>query len=424
MVSGLVRASLCGKIAWIECKLAPEETMPKYEKIRQSLARRRAADLRQAKRKNFCLRQQRRRELFRRKRMVEQYRSKKKMVREKDAVREVGSTYACSPSLVRHYDRLWRKEGLCALMPRSRAPHHPHRQLTVYEIGLIVAVRVLTGWGSQRIARNLKSQSQGEMSISHTTVWRVICRHHLPRRVNHPRGKKDGIVYQRYQRGTRNSLWHLDYKTTPLLLPGTQVSILVIIDDSTRYCLAAKAYVGHATTDWAVEVLQECFQCYGRPKQLLTDNDRIFVGGANRPPADGTLPYCRFRQAIVPTELLTTAPYYPQCNGKAEALIRTFWVECLALECADRNEAGFANVDQVQSVLDEFARYYNFHREHSALEYQTPVSRYLGKKYASLGFASVPRLKHLPMPFPKLDEAPNELSAYEIQRCFAVAKVQ
>jgi transposase InsO family protein len=292
------------------------------------------------------------------------------------------------------------------------------------EIGLIVAIRVLTGWGSQRIARNLKSQSQGQVEVSHTTVWRIICRHHLPRRINHPQGKKDGIAYRRYQRDTRNSLWHVDYKTSPLLILGTEVSILVVIDDATRYCLAAEAHLGWANTDWAVEVLNSCFQRYGRPKQLLTDNDRIFVGGANRPPADGTPPRCRFRQAIAPTPLLTTSPYYPQCNGKAEALIRTLMVECLWLERADRGEEGFVSVDEIQAVLDEFVQYYNLHREHSALAYQPPASRYLGTRYASLGFAAVPRLKHLPLPFPKLDESPEELSAYEIQRCFAVVKVQ
>lgn len=219
--------------------------MVKKARIRQARDRRRSADLRQRQARPLMPRRQRRHTLFRRKKMVEHYRKNKKYLSEKESAHCVARQYGCSASLVRHYDRLWRRKGLSGLMPRSRAPHHPRRHLTMETIGLIVAIRVLTGWGAQRIARNLKVQSQGQVVVSHTSVWRVICRHHLPRRVNHPRGKCDGIAYHHYQRRTRNSLWHIDFKTTDELIPGVSVAMMVVIDDATRYCLAAQVRLGH-----------------------------------------------------------------------------------------------------------------------------------------------------------------------------------
>jgi len=58
------------------------------------------------------------------------------------------------------------------------------------------------------------------------------------------------------------------------------------------------------------------------------------------------------------------------------------------------------------------------------LGYQPPASRYLGKSYAACGFAAVPRLKRLPMPFPRSVEPPGDLSPYEIQRCFAIVPIE
>jgi len=398
--------------------------MAKMGKIRQALGRRRAADLEQKQQAELRSRRERRREFLRRKRMVEAYRQRKRWMKEKEAAEEVAKRYSCSPPLVRHYDRLWRTQGLEALMPRSRAPQHPRRHLTMDLTGLIVAIRLLTGWGAQRIARNLDKQSQGQVKVSHTTVWRIIRRHHLPRRVNHPRGKRDGIAYRRYQRTSRNSLWHVDYKTTTLLIPGVAVSILVVIDDATRYALAVRVHLGRPDSEWVIGVLLECFQRYGRPKHILTDNDPVFIGHRDwRQPRCGQ-PLSRFEQAIAPTVLLTTSAYYPQCNGKAEAFIRTMLVECLLLERADRGLGGFTDIDEIQAVLDEFITYYNFYRDHSSLGYQPPASRYLGKSYAACGFAAVPRLKRLPMPFPRSVEPPGDLSPYEIQRCFAIVPIE
>ena len=65
---------------------------------------------------------------------------------------------------------------------------------------------------------------------------------------------------------------------------------------------------------------------------------------------------------------LTTKPYTPQTNGKAERFIQTAlreWAYATAFE----------NSDQRRSALPEWLHRYNWHRPHASLAKQTPISR-------------------------------------------------
>ncbi len=388
--------------------------MSKKVEMRHATAQRRAGDLeaarRQARKRFF-----RRRELMRRWRMAKDYWARCKLMKKTEAAQQVADRYGCSPSLVRHYAGIADKKGRRGLMPRSTAPHRPARRFTDAVVNLITAIRVLTGWGAQRIARNLEQQSQGQVKVSHTGVWKVIKRSHLPRRINHPRGKRDGVKYRRWGRGVRNALWHLDCKTGEGWILGIRVSMLVVIDAHSRYALAVRARLGDATADWVCQVLDECAARYGRPQDLLSDNASIFTA--------------QVVEDWLGKPLLHSAPYYPQTNGKAEAFIRTLLRECLDLEVADRQrrapdgQAGFSDLAELQAVLDQWVFYYNNYREHSSLGYKPPVSRYTGKTYKSLGFAAVPRLAHLDMGLVKELELPDDITPEYLQRCFALVPV-
>jgi len=61
------------------------------------------------------------------------------------------------------------------------------------------------------------------------------------------------------------------------------------------------------------------------------------------------------------------APYYPESNGKAEALIKTIKRECLI-----HLDFSAALFDMLLKALQRFREYYNFHRLHSSLGYDVP----------------------------------------------------
>ena len=63
-----------------------------------------------------------------------------------------------------------------------------------------------------------------------------------------------------------------------------------------------------------------------------------------------------------------TRPYRPQTNGKAERVIRTLLTEWAYARPYRRSH-------QRTSALDTYLHFYNFHRRHSALNYQPPASR-------------------------------------------------
>ncbi|HGY09347.1 MAG TPA: transposase, partial [Oceanithermus profundus] len=73
----------------------------------------------------------------------------------------------------------------------------------------------------------------------------------------------------------------------------------------------------------------------------------------------------------------TTPPYTPRVNGKVERFIRTLlnewpvpaWGKRVAYAHAYRSS------DERNAHLPRWLHYYNWHRPHSSLGYQAPISR-------------------------------------------------
>jgi len=259
------------------------------------------------------------------------------------------------------------------LRPKSRRPKQITLRIPEQVIGIIFTLRHQLGWGGHRIAAELKERGIGKVSAR--TVYQIFDRLGLPVRIYALKGKSDGIAYRRYEKHHPNVQWHFDLKQT-YLADGTKVYICVVVDDYSRYALAAVVGL-EKTTEWTAQVAEQTVGKAGKPKQVVTDNGTEFASVWEE---------CLTKFSALLEELgiehVTTTPYYPQGNGKAEALIRTLNRELLRRRTCE-------TIEELQAAIDEYLVYYNNYRLHSSLGWKSPVTRFAGRAIVIRGLAGI-----------------------------------
>ncbi len=364
----------------------PKRRKSKVSKGQTYSGRRRADRGRRARRRARTERRRREHRQFKfRVKVVRYYRKLRKQVSEKRAVELTLARWQptepwhfplCAGS-IRQWHRTAKREGFAALRPKSKRPHTIHYQVPTVVVGIIFTLRRLFGWGGHRIAAELKGREIGQ--VSGRTVYKIFDRLGLPVKVYALKGRSDGIAYRRYEKDRPNAQWHIDLKHTTLS-DGTKVYICIIIDDYSRYALAAVAGTS-ATTRWVTQVAQKAILRCGRPDEMVSDNGREFVSVW-----EDSL--TKFGQLLAEygIEHRKCAPYYPQGNGKAEAFIKTLDRELLTGRTFD-------TLEELQMALDRYLTYYNNYRRHSALDWQPPASRYTGRAITIRGLAGIPGIE-------------------------------
>jgi transposase InsO family protein len=261
-----------------------------------------------------------------------------------------------------------------ALWPHSHCPHQITYHVSETVVSIIFTLRHQLGWGGHRIAKELKKRAMAQ--VSGRTVYKIFDRLSLPIKLYALKGRSDGIAYQRYEKGRPNAQWHIDLKYA-WLADGTQVFICVLVDDYSRYAVAAVAGLTN-TTEWVSQVARQAFARAGQPAELVSDNGREFASVWENS-------LTKFGQLLVDLGIqpLHCAPYYPQGNGKAEAFIKTLDRELLTRHI-------FNSLDDLQAALDRYLTFYNNYRLHSRLGWQAPVTRYAGRPVAVQGLAGIP----------------------------------
>jgi transposase InsO family protein len=285
--------------------------------------------------------------------------------------------FALSVSSIRQWYRIAAREGLPRLRPKSKRPHTIHYRVPEPLVSIIFVWRSVLGWGGQRIAAELKARQIGQ--VSGRTVYKLFDHLGLPVKLYALKGRSEGIAYRRYEKERPNAQWHIDFKRATLS-DGRQVYICIIVDDYSRCALAAVAGLW-ATTEWVTQVARAAIQRCGRPDQVVSDNGREFVSVW-----EATL--TQFGQLLAEQDIehLRCAPYYPQGNGKAEAFIKTLAREVLTGRTFD-------SLAELQAALDRYLTFYNNYRLHSALGWQTPISRYAGRYVTIQGLAGIPGIE-------------------------------
>lgn len=257
----------------------------------------------------------------------------------------------------------------------------------------MVLLRTLCGWGAIRIAAELANK--GIARISHQTVHRMFVKYHLPTKTYHPKGKSNGIRYRRYRKRAPNELWHVDF-AGPFQSASQQVYVLVVVDDYSRFALAIEGMPSRETAQ-VTAILERLFEQYGTPQEILTDHGTTFASVWTT----GTHQFDQFCDSHGVTHKLA-APYYPESNGKAEALIKTVKRECLTH--VDLSAVG---VGGLQGELEQFRVYYNFHRLHSGLSYDVPAGSYCNVRLKPT-LRAIPQLASIDLPHsPAPEEVPH-----------------
>jgi transposase InsO family protein len=280
-------------------------------------------------------------------------------------LRAAAAAFSVSPATAHRWWHRWLEGGCCraALRDRSSRPRRSPRQLSALQEEPILAVRRQTGYGPGRLA--------GIVGRARSTIWKVLSRHGLSRRPRPPLPPP-----RRYEWSRPGALLHVDVKKLARFdRPGHRATgdrqrrsrrvgydyLHVVVDDNSRY-----AYVElhpRQDSETAARVLE----------RALAHLDELGLEPGEAIMSDNALAYTRGEpfQAMLATRGLrhiTTPPFTPRWNGKAERFIQTLQHEWAYVRI-------WPNSSSRARALQSFIRYYNRRRPHGSLDGQPPISR-------------------------------------------------
>ena len=283
---------------------------------------------------------------------------------------EVARAYGISARWVHELVGRYETEGDAGLAPRSRRPRSNPRQIPrELEDEIVTLRKQLTDAGldagAATIAAHLHNRHGTTPAIS--TIWRILTRRGFV--TPQPR-KRPRSSYTRFAADQPNERWQAD-TTHWQLADGTDIEILNIIDDHSRYAISSTCRTTFKATD-VVIAFTHAFATHGLPETVLTDNGAIFTGryrGRGQVALEVELAALGIRQTHSRT-------YHPQTCGKVERFHQTLKKWLAAHHPAN-------TLDQLQTQLDEFTTTYNTQRPHRALDRATPHHAYTARPKAT-----------------------------------------
>src|SRR5213076_1037929 len=291
------------------------------------------------------------------------------------SIRRAAARFNVSPATAHRWWHRWleaseeARRTLSCLFDRSSRPRRSPRQLAPELEQAICVCRRETGWGPRLVA--------GATGFAHSTVWKVLRRHGLSRRLRQVKEPAN-----RYEWPCPGDLLHMDVsRYARFLRPGHRVTgdrsqpsrrwmrpetrvgydfAHAIVDDHSRLAYVelhddekaetVTGFVGRALAFF------ERHEIIG--KLLMTDNGFSYV--RNR-----SLHELLTRRGI---RHLTTQPYRPRTNGKVERFHQTMareWAYGLAYRSHRHRNA----------ALPHWLDNYNRRRPHSSIADRPPISR-------------------------------------------------
>jgi len=211
---------------------------------------------------------------------------------------------------LRRYIQLYKEKGYKSLAGAPRSDKGTLR--AVPEIAVREAVKLREELPTRSVRRIIEIL-EGEKIIKPGAVSRTSLNRHLVKRGYgaarlRAMGKAEPPA-RRFERKRRNDLFQADIKYGPTLVSNgakKKTYLLSIIDDATRMIAHAEFYGNQR-----LPILEDCFRKallkYGKPKDILVDNGKIFVSK-----------WFRLACARLGINHITAKPYSAQTKGKCE----------------------------------------------------------------------------------------------------------
>ena len=256
---------------------------------------------------------------------------------------------------------VWRRrydaEGVAGLADRRSAPRSSPARVSGRVEREVLRLRAAhPRWGPRRIRTELLRR--GLPAPSRSTIQRIFVRHGVltarPAPVPPP---------QRFERAAPNELWQTD-ATDWTVAGGTEVQIVSVLDDHSRYCAATRAAAGPATRTDAITAFELAAAEIGLPRAVLSDRGTIFTGRT-------TGCVVAFERHLWARGVATVngRGHHPQTQGKIERYHRTLseWLT---------DTGPFDDLAALNTELDRFRRHYNTLRPHQGIGDVTPAERF------------------------------------------------
>jgi transposase InsO family protein len=282
-------------------------------------------------------------------------------------LRRAAERFQVSPTTAQRWADRYRTSGAAGMADRSSRPHASPRRTPTRTERRIIKVRLARRWGPARIAHLL--------GLVPSTVHRVLTRYRLARLTHLDRAT--GRPIRRYERDRPGELVHVDIKKLGSIPDGGGHRALgrqagrktrsgagysyihTAVDDHSRLAYSeihSDEKKETATAFWTRA--QAFFTAAGiTVERVLTDNGSCYRSH-------------HWRDTLTAAGIThkRTRPYRPQTNGKVERFNRTLLDEWAYLRPYTSNE-------QRTAALEDFLHTYNYHRCHTALGGQPPISR-------------------------------------------------
>ena len=260
--------------------------------------------------------------------------------------------------------RRYRAEGMSGLSPRSRRPQHSPKETSSEMICEIVAIRTAHPfWGGSTIREILLRRFDSKLVPTARTIDRVLKRCGM---VQSRRKKKRCYPNQQekvIKPSKPNDVWTVDFKGWWLTKDGKRCVPLTIRDEYSRYLLDLSALT-HGTTKAVKRRFELCFECYGVPNYIRSDNGSPFASynGLRRL---SSLSVWWIKHGAIPNYI---PPASPQYNGAHERLHRDIKAEI--------QKTPARNLKTQQEVFTAWQDDFNHYRPHQALKKKTPGEVY------------------------------------------------
>jgi len=217
--------------------------------------------------------------------------------------------------------------------------------------------------GFKRIQENLKSKYL--VVVSRKQIRKVLKHHDLLGDLDSSFDRKKDTAKgtRRFEASYPRQLYQMD--VTYVYITGIPVLYLVVIvDDHSRFCVAADLCVNQRGTT-LIEVLHNTCIQYGNPEKLLTDQGSGFYTWS----MERTL----FQKYLddMRIEHIVAEPHSPQTSGKVERLIQTIKKELL-------EKVRFSSYEEAKGGIVNYIKSYNFDRVHQGIAGARPSDRFYG----------------------------------------------